>query len=66
MPLLVSAPLPELDWPTLTVISVDAGDPGAVVESLIILVSEDAPGLPDNFPILDPLLAYGPDATGNV
>jgi hypothetical protein len=43
MPTDVSAPLPDLDLRDQSLMTVDTGDPNAIITSLVIHVSQQAP-----------------------
>ncbi len=54
----LSAPLPDLDWPDQAVITVDAGDPNAVITSLVIHLSQDVPEDVVKIALIPPVLAH--------
>jgi hypothetical protein len=58
MPTDVSAPLPDLDLRDQSILTVDTGDPNAIITSLVIHVSQDIPA--EALALLPPLLAYLP------
>lgn len=57
----LAAPLPDLSLEELAVITVDAGDPGAVITSLVIHFTQDVPRAL-LAPVLPPAFGYVPDA----
>lgn len=63
MPTFVSAPLPDLDMEESSTIVVDAGDPAAVITSMVIHFTQD---IPADFviPKLPPVITYGAEAPG--
>lgn len=62
MPTDISAPFPDLDLEEQSIIEVDLGDALAKITGLVVHFTQDVPELDANFQILNPLLAYGPDA----
>lgn len=66
MPAIVSAPLPDLDLEEKSIIEVDTGDANAKITRVVVHFTQDIPDLEQSFQVLNPLLAYGPNATGNV
>ncbi len=59
MATVISAPLPEMDWKDLSVISVDTGNASAKITELVIHLSQDVPEEAVPVPVIDPLFAYG-------
>lgn len=55
----VSSPLPDLDWPDQAVISVDLGDPSAVITKFVIHLSQDVPEELIPVESFKPLFTYG-------
>lgn len=53
----VSAPLPDLSLEEETIITVNSGDPGAIITQLVIHFTQDVPELPT--PLPPQIRAYG-------
>ncbi len=59
MPARIKASFPDLDWPDQAIITVDAGDTGAVITSWTIHLAQDVPEeLVPEQPFV-PLFVYG-------
>jgi hypothetical protein len=58
---LISAPLPDVDLRSSSIVTVDAGDPNAVITQLVIHVSQDLPEQPVKVTPFVPLFSYGPE-----
>lgn len=58
----VSAPLPDLDLEVRSVLTVDTGDPFALVTALVIHVAQDTPDEVLKQLTVAPAFAYGPEA----
>lgn len=60
MPTFVSAPLPDLAMEESSRIVVDAGDPGAVITSMVIHFMQNVPIEALTIPLLPPTLVHEP------
>ncbi len=60
----ISAPLPELDWNELSIISVDTGNASAKITELVIHLSQDVPVAAVSAPLVAPLFTYGAPGNG--
>jgi hypothetical protein len=58
MPTDVATSLPDLDLRDQSILTVDTGDPNAIITSLVIHVSQDIPA--EALALLPPLLAHIP------
>jgi hypothetical protein len=55
----VSAPLPDLNLEEQSILTIDTGDPGAVITEVVIHVSQEIQGLEQVLPSLLPLYVRG-------
>ncbi len=54
----ISAPLPDLNLKDKSILTVTTGDPNAIIDSMVIHLSQELP--PAAVVSLPPLLTYGP------
>jgi hypothetical protein len=58
MPVDVSAPMPDLTLEESSILTIDTGDPGAVITQVVIHVSQEIPDVRTTIKLLPPQLAY--------
>lgn len=56
----LAAPLPDLDLASFVTLTVDAGDPNAVITAFTIHVSQTVPDTPETISLIPPILAHLP------
>lgn len=58
MPTEISAPLPDLDWKPGDLVTIDLGDPGALITSITLRVTEDDSAPDATLEPVEPIFVY--------